>query len=293
MRTLCGPVAILILAFSFLSARPPRRWLAQSTTPQSTQSTPSPNQQAPQQQQQPPAPQPPPPPRPVLTIILDPAHGGTDSGARGQTGAIEKDVVLQYARTVRAELERQGFRTILTRDDDSNPSYDDRASMANSYREAIFISLHVASTGAFFTARVYYYHFASSPTGPPVPLNESAPATSTAKSTSAANPPAASPFSPLVPWEEAQLPHINTSHHLADVLQMELAQHFTGSPAAPSRVAVRGLRSVHAPAVAIEVSSVSVQDPSTIQEMAAPLAASIARGLQAFKSAAAPAPGGK
>ena len=88
---------------------------------------------------------------------IDPAHGGTDSGARGGTGVLEKDVVLAFAKTLRAEIERQGYRAVLTRSDDSNPSYDDRAAMANGYRDVIFISLHIASTGAAGTARAYYY----------------------------------------------------------------------------------------------------------------------------------------
>jgi N-acetylmuramoyl-L-alanine amidase len=53
-------------------------------------------------------------------IVLDPAHGGTDPGARGQNGPIEKDVVLQFARVTRVELVRQGYRVVLTRDDDSS-----------------------------------------------------------------------------------------------------------------------------------------------------------------------------
>jgi len=284
----CGFIAGVILSVSLLSGRLPSHVPAQLSPQQSTQSqNPQPAQQPQQQQspapqqsgtQQPATPQetPPPPPPPVYvgpTIVLDPAHGGTDTGARGGTGAIEKELVLQYARAVRAELERQGFRVILTRNDDSNPSYDDRATIANSYRNAIFISLHVSTTGAIGTARVYYYRFATVPTGPP-PAVEAA-------STKTVPPSVSS----LVPWDAAQSSHVEMSHHLADVLQGELAQRFSGSPITASTVAVRGLRSVDAPAVAIEISSVSVQDPASLEGMAGPLAISIARGLQAFKAA--------
>lgn len=236
-------------------------------------------QQTPQQPgaQQPAIPQQPPPlPPPVYTgptIVLDPAHGGTDTGARGGAGAIEKDVVLQYSRAVRNELERQGFRVVMTRNDDSNPAYDERATVANSYRNPIFISLHVSSTGAIGTARVYYFRFASLPSGPPAAEED----TSEKKAAPAAT--------SLVSWDQAQLPHVEMSHHLADILQGELAQRFSGSPITASTAAVRGLRSVDAPAVAIEISSVSVQDPATLEGMVGPLAESIARGLQAFKAA--------
>jgi N-acetylmuramoyl-L-alanine amidase len=288
VRKLGGLVAVIIVSASFafarLPSRAPTQASSQQTTPSSSQQPaarqPQPQQQQPGAPQQPalPAQQTPPaPPPPTVyagpTIVLDPAHGGTDTGARGQTGAIEKDVVLQYARAVRNELEREGFHVVLTRDDDSNPSYDDRAALANSRRDAIFISLHVSSTGAIGTARVYYYRFASVSAGPPAAVQATA-----AKNT----PPAGTS---LVSWDEAQLSHVEMSHHLADVLQGELAQRFSGSPIVASLVAVRGLRSVNAPAVAIEVSSVSVQDPATLEGMVGPLAASIARGLQAFKAA--------
>ncbi len=94
-------------------------------------------------------------------IVLDAAHGGTDTGARGETGIVEKDVVLQIARTVRAELERQGYRVVMSRNDDSNPSYDERAAMANASRDAIFISLHIGSTGNPGTVRAFYDQLAT------------------------------------------------------------------------------------------------------------------------------------
>jgi len=289
VRKLCGLVAVVILGLS-LPARLPLRVQAQSSAQETPQSSsqqsgqPAIQQQTQQQPASPqqPAQQPattqqaPPPPPPVYlgpTIVIDPAHGGTDTGARGQTGAIEKDLVLHYAHAVRNELERQGFRAVLTRNDDSNPSYDDRAAVANSYRNVIFVSLHVSTTGAIGTARVYYYRFASLPSGPPPALEATTAKTAPPTDTS------------LVAWDEAQLSHVEMSHHLADVLQGELAQRFSGSPITASTVAVRGLRSVNAPAVAIEVSSVSVQDPISLEAMAGPLAISIARGLQAFKAA--------
>jgi N-acetylmuramoyl-L-alanine amidase len=207
-------------------------------------------------------------------IVLDPGHGGTDSGARGGTGAIEKDIVLLYARFVRGQLERQGFRVALTRNDDSNPSYDDRAAIANAYRDAIFISLHVSTMGAAGTARVYYYRFGSSPAGARAALD-----------TTEAKP--AAPRVSLVEWRDAQFPHLDSSHSLADLLQIQLAEHFPGSPTRAAAVPVRELRSVDTPAVAIEISSVSVADPSSLAGFAAPLADSIAHALEAFRSARA------
>jgi N-acetylmuramoyl-L-alanine amidase len=239
----------------------------------------------PSAQPQQPTPQQPPPQATYAgpVIVLDPAHGGTDPGARSQNGPVEKDVVLQFARAARLELVRQGYRVVLTRDDDSNPSYDDRAAIANSYHDALFVSLHVSSTGTVGTVRAYFYQFWN-PFSP-----QSKPPASDADQTSVTSPapppaPSVSPSS-LVPWNEAQRPYADSSHRLGDQLQMQLAQQFPGSPAASKGSAIRGLRSVSAPAVAIEVSSVAATNAGSLSAMAAPLAASIAKGVQAFRPA--------
>jgi N-acetylmuramoyl-L-alanine amidase len=266
--------AIFIVALTLLSLRPEKRAFAEIAAQEQSQQT---GQQPPLVTLPPAPPQQAPPPTPAApvhvgpVVVLDPAHGGTDSGARGGTGAIEKDIVLQYAHAVRSELEREGFRVVLTRDDDSNPSYDDRAAMANTYHEVVFVSLHISTTGTVGTARAYYYRFASSPAGPPA----------TVATTAVQNAP---PATSLLAWDQAQQPYIETSRRLADALQGELAQRFAGSPITSSSVAIRELRSVAAPAVAVELSSVSVTDPNSLSAMASPLAAAIARGLQAFRS---------
>lgn len=210
--------------------------------------------------------------------MIDPAHGGTDSGARGQEGIVEKDIVLQYARVARAELVRQGYKVVLTRDDDSNPSYDDRAGMVNGYRDAIFISLHIASTGTPGSARVYFYQFW-----------KSLPAAAAAAGSDAASPTAQAALSAtavatgLVPWNEAQRGYQDTSHQLADRVQGQLASSFNGSPQASAGVEVRGLRSVAAPAVAIEVSSVAVAEARSLTILAGPLADAISKAIEAFR----------
>ena len=121
-------------------------------------------QQAPLQPPRPPQTSPAPPvPAPQVpagpVIVLDPAHGGTDTGARGPDGVVEKDSVLQIVQSMRAELEQRGYRVVTTRNDDTNPSYDDRAGIANAYPGAVFVSIHISSTGKPGTARAYYDRF--------------------------------------------------------------------------------------------------------------------------------------
>ena len=202
--------------------------------------------------------------------MINPAHGGTDTGARGQDGTIEKDLVLQFARTLRAELDRQGFRAILTRNDDSNPSYDDRAGTANAYHDTIFISLHVSSTGTFGAVRTYY--------------NEMGSAASNPSSGDSSAPIVAAAPAGWVAWTEAQRPYLAASHRLATLIQIQCAQSFTGSPYQPEQAPIRDLRSVEGPAVAVELSSVSGGNAASLLPKAAPLAVAIARGVGAFRA---------
>jgi N-acetylmuramoyl-L-alanine amidase len=212
---------------------------------------------APAQQAPPAPPQPAPEIRTGPLIVLDPAHGGTDTGARGAPGIEEKNIVLLFARVTRMELEREGFHVVMTRNDDSDPSYDDRDAVANAHRDVVYISLHVSSTGPFGTARAYSYQFPA------------------AAFATASGP---------VAWEEAQRPHTDASHRLADFVQGQFAQRFAGSPKLSATAEVRELRSAACPAVAVEISSVSVNDANLLAALAAPLATSIGHGLTAFRA---------
>src|SRR5438128_9326819 len=64
-------------------------------------------------------------------VVIDPAHGGTDPGARGVGGVRESDIVLDLAAQVRHGLEVQGFQVMQTRSTNENPSFDDRSALAN------------------------------------------------------------------------------------------------------------------------------------------------------------------
>ena len=188
-------------------------------------------------------------------MVLDPAHGGTDSGARGTGGIRESEVVLEFATQVRRALELQGFQVVQTRQDNENPSFDDRSAKANAQRGAIFISLHVSSTGSPGTVRVY--------------VNSELPTLANA--------------SGLIPWERAQAPFLGLSRKLGDQVQTLLAQSFKGSPGTAQAASIRQLRTTAAPAIAVEISSVSVDNRANLDRMAAGVAEAIARGATAFK----------
>lgn len=222
-----------------------------------------------------------------MVVVLDPAHGGTDAGARGASGILEKDVVLQLAQAVRAELVRAGFRVVLTRQGDDNPSFDDRAALANAYRHAVFLTLHAASTGPTGAVRAYYHNPAR-----PAPRDATAGGSQPAgKNASLQRPkdeltPPQPKLTGLVPWEEAQAEFTATSRQLAALLQTQLRQRFPLSPEQPSAGALRPLRSVAAPAVAVELSSVSVRERKVLDELGPGIAQAVAQALAALRPAA-------
>jgi N-acetylmuramoyl-L-alanine amidase len=80
-------------------------------------------------------------PRPL--IVLDPGHGGIDTGTHGPGGELEKDVVLVFAKTLREKLEAGGkYRVVMTRDDDNFIPLNERVRFARARGAALFVSVH-------------------------------------------------------------------------------------------------------------------------------------------------------
>ena len=77
----------------------------------------------------------------VSLVVIDPGHGGIDSGAIC-AGVLEKDLTLDVAQRVRRIIHLQGFETLLTRDGDDYRSLENRADFANRQRDCIFVSIH-------------------------------------------------------------------------------------------------------------------------------------------------------
>ena len=77
------------------------------------------------------------------TIVIDPGHGGGDSGAHSANGDEEKAVVIAVAHRLREKLERLGrYRVVMTRTDDAFVSLADRVKIARDNQAALFISIH-------------------------------------------------------------------------------------------------------------------------------------------------------
>ncbi|CAM8657686.1 AmiC N-acetylmuramoyl-L-alanine amidase [Burkholderiales bacterium] len=79
----------------------------------------------------------------LVTIALDPGHGGEDPGAVGKSGAREKDIVLAIARRVKRLIDRQsGVKAFLTRDGDYFVPLGRRVQKARAVRADLFVSIH-------------------------------------------------------------------------------------------------------------------------------------------------------
>ncbi|HET7435468.1 MAG TPA: N-acetylmuramoyl-L-alanine amidase, partial [Thermoanaerobaculia bacterium] len=80
----------------------------------------------------------------IRTIVIDPGHGGKEVGAIGPGGVMEKDVTLAVARKLASSLAaKTGARVVLTREDDSLVSLDQRTAIANQYHADLFLSVHM------------------------------------------------------------------------------------------------------------------------------------------------------
>jgi N-acetylmuramoyl-L-alanine amidase len=79
--------------------------------------------------------------QPFAMVVLDPGHGGQDSGAMC-AGVLEKDLTLDIAQRVDRLLQTQGLATVMTRVGDSYVSLADRAALTNRVPDCIFVSIH-------------------------------------------------------------------------------------------------------------------------------------------------------
>ena len=78
-------------------------------------------------------------------VVIDPGHGGHDTGTVGADGTEEKDVALAISKRLRAVLTEQGLEVVLTRDTDRFVRLEDRARLANAAKGDLFISVHCNS----------------------------------------------------------------------------------------------------------------------------------------------------
>jgi N-acetylmuramoyl-L-alanine amidase len=79
-------------------------------------------------------------------VVLDPGHGGIDTGTKATSGELEKDIVLDFAQRLRDRVEKSGkYRVLMTRSDDTFVPLADRVRIARDAGAALFVSIHADS----------------------------------------------------------------------------------------------------------------------------------------------------
>jgi len=202
-------------------------------------------------------------------VVLDPAHGGPDAGAKLGGGLLEKDVTLALAARLRAALTAAGFTVVSTREADSfNPlTTSQRAETANRAHAVACLVIHATGSGS----GVHLYASALAPKDPP-------------DAADSADPEYRAPFEPT-PWDSAQAESVRQSLRLESDLAGALGS--ANLPVVKGRASVPPLDNLICPAVAVEVAPLTVADadttPVTDPEYQQRLADTLARSLQSWR----------
>ena len=199
------------------------------------------------------------PAKTVKTIVIDPGHGGTEEGAKGPGGSLEKDVTLALGKTVQDTLQRRGYRVLLTRTSDATVGLDDRASAANAAKADVFLSLHCNASRAASAhgTEVYYLSLdASDRAAAALAETENRGAAGTAS----AEKNAAVRDLDLILWDLAQNQHLAASARLAEIVQADFNRLLGITTRGVKQAPFRVLIGVNAPAVLVEVSFITNAD---------------------------------
>ena len=210
------------------------------------------------------APEGPPGPRSLRVVVLDPGHGGPDSGSVAG-GLVEKRLALALAQALKPELERRlGARVYLTRETDVAVSEDQRAEAANRVRADFVLALHFdAAPGT--RARGVTAWCAPATTGETTPAGSGV----------------ATPVE-ILPWRDVATRYAVRSREIAESLLAALELHGDGPARLHERLPVP-LLGVNAPGLLLECGTLtSPADRARLDsgQGVADLATAIAEGLE-------------
>ncbi|HEY4590574.1 MAG TPA: N-acetylmuramoyl-L-alanine amidase, partial [Thermoanaerobaculia bacterium] len=236
----------------------------------------------------------------VHVIVIDPGHGGQETGAIGPGGVQEKELTLELGRELAAKLGRLGVQTVLTRTDDTLVKLDDRSAVANQNRADLFISIHLNSSlgaGASGTETYFLSPQASDPRAASSAAAENtAPA---APTTSDAGAPSATEQQDvdLILWDLAQSRHLAESQRFATMIQTQLNEALQIKDRGVKQAPFRVLKGATMPAVLVELGFINnpeeekkLQDPAYRDQILDALVTAIARYRASIEPAAAGAP---
>lgn len=228
----------------------------------------------------------------IRTVVIDPGHGGAETGAIGPAGTMEKELTLLVARSLSDRLTRElGVRVAMTRTDDADVGLDDRSAFANQNKADLFLSIHLNSTarGDARGAETYFLSLQASDQ-----RAADAAALENLMGESAATPGSDEFDVQLMLWDLAQSRHLAASQRLATLIQEELNRQLDLPDRGVKQAPFRVLMGAAMPAVLIELGFISsapeeqrLRDPAYRDELVATLVRAVAR----FKTEYEAAPG--
>ena len=179
---------------------------------------------------------------PGYLILLDPAHGGQDTGARLNDHVMEKDINLALSFRLRSLLAARGFTVITTRDTDAGtaPTADQRADIANHAHPMACVLLHASASGNGV-------HIFTSSLAMPSPDQLS------------------QRRSMFIPWDAAQAAYLPKSLRLA--AEVNSAFNRAEVPVTLSRTYLRPLDNLICPAIAVEIAPFTASGSSDTEDL--------------------------
>ncbi len=220
----------------------------------------------------------------IKTVVVDPGHGGIETGAKGKFGNLEKDITLAIALKLKALIERDmAFQVVMTRDRDIDVSIENRSAIANNRKADVFVSIHAngaiqkkaQGSETFFlslnatdeeTRRLAYLENNSSELGGRID-------------------PSSEDDLLMILWDMAQTAHIRESSRLAEMVQGELnallGTRNRGIKQAPFKV----LAGAACPAILVEAAFLSNPEEEkrlAAEEFQTGVAEAIYRGLARY-----------
>ncbi len=204
-------------------------------------------------------------------VAIDPGHGGSDTGAKGPNGVLEKTVTLNLARMIAKQLEVD-YRVVLTRNDDYGLDYSSRTAAANHSRADIFISLHTGNSLIHDINRTVVYFYL--------------PFQGTALRTESSIPQDPADSHPDVSWHMIQTKYRAASENLANQIRSRLTAIWQPQDLAVQGIPMIVLEGADMPAVAIEIGNLAnasaekaMADPRFLSRLANAVVSAIAAFL--------------
>ncbi len=202
----------------------------------------------------------------VYKVIVDPGHGGQDTGSKGSGGLLEKEVTMALAKKLVQALEETGkVRPELSRTNDQAVSLDDRAGLANHNQGDLFISLHLGTTFAPDPTGFSIYYWSPTTASPTATLSSN-----TVKS-----------------WDQEQGPYWEKSRMLASLMKEELLWSIPWASGGVLPADIYLLRRARMPAVMLELGSLNhLEEAAQLQkpEFQEAVAKALTQGIIKYRS---------